>query len=149
MARQVGIVVHQTKPEALEFAQEVIAWLLERDIAVRLDGKSAHKLSRPELTIIDWNTVEFIITLGGDGTILLAARMAAECSIPILGVHMGRFGFIAETHPNDLFPHLEEILNGQMQLEERVMVHGEVWREGVCVHRGVGLNDALIKSGMS
>ncbi|HZP83551.1 MAG TPA: NAD(+)/NADH kinase [Chthonomonadaceae bacterium] len=149
MARHVGIVVHQTRPEALAFAQEVIAWLLERNIGVRLNGKSAQKLNRPELTEIDWNDVAFIVTLGGDGTILMAARMAAERGIPILGVHMGRFGFIAETHPDDLFPHLEEILNGRMKLEERVMVHAEVWREGACVHRGVGLNDAIIKSGMS
>lgn len=149
MTRHVGVVVHQTRAEALEFAQEVIAWLLERNVGVRLDGKSAHKLGRPELTETDWSAVEFIVTLGGDGTILMAARMAAERGIPILGVHMGRFGFIAETHPGDLYPHLEEILNGQMKLEERVMVHAEVWREGACVHRGVGLNDAIIKSGMS
>jgi NAD+ kinase len=118
---------------------------------VRLDGEAAVKLGHPTLVCPSegWKTVEFVITLGGDGTILKAARMASPCGVPILGVHMGRFGFIAELHPGDLFPHLEEILDGKMQIEERLMVRAEVWRAGEPVHSGIGLNDALIKSAMT
>jgi len=148
MERSVGIVVHRTKPEALEFAQEVIVWLQARGIHVRLDSDAAQRMEQPQLVCNpdSWEQVEFIVTLGGDGTILTAARLAAPCGIPILGVHMGRFGFIAETHPNDLYPHLEEILKGQMRVEERMMIHAEVWREGACIHSQFGLNDALVKS---
>lgn len=148
MERRVGIVVHKSKPEALAFAQQVIAWLEQRGIKVWLDSGAAARLNQPTLQCAEeqWQAVEFIITLGGDGTILTAARMAAPCGIPILGVHMGRFGFIAETHPNDLFPHLEEILDGQIRTEERLMVCAEVWRAGECVHSGVGLNDAVVRS---
>jgi NAD+ kinase len=151
MERSVGIVVHRTRPEALTFAGEVIAWLRERGVAVRLDSEAASDLEMPVLACLpgQWETVEFILTLGGDGTILKAARMAAPCGIPILGVHMGRFGFIAETHPKDLYPHLEEILNGQMRVEERMMVRADISREGECVHSGVGLNDVLVKSMMT
>jgi NAD+ kinase len=151
MGRSVGIVVHRTKQEALTFASEVIDWLSERGIAVCLDAEAARKLNRGALACDTraWQNVEFIITLGGDGTILTAARMAAAGSIPILGVHMGQFGFIAETHPDDLFPHLEEIVNGQMRLEERLMIHAEVRRSGQVVYSGTGLNEAQVKSGMS
>lgn len=62
---------------------------------------------------------------------------------------MGRFGFIAESHPTDLYAHLEKILDGRMRVEERIMVLAEVFRHGNLVHSGLGLNDALVKSVMS
>src|SRR5690242_18444519 len=99
MERQIGIIVHPTRQEAQTFAVQVIAWLEERGIQVRLDSAAAPSLKRPALdcSLDAPEEVEFLLTLGGDGTILTAARLAAPCGIPILGVHMGRFGFIAET----------------------------------------------------
>ncbi len=151
MERNVGLVVHRTRPEAMAFAVEVIEWLEARGINALLDAETAQKLHRPTLSCSPegFQAVSFIVTLGGDGTILTAARMAAPCGTPILGVHMGRFGFIAETHPNDLYPHLEEILDGKMQIEERIMIHADIVRGGKTLHSGVGLNDVLVKSGMS
>ena len=148
MERSVGIIVHPTRLEALDFATEVIAWLGNRGIAVRLDSAAAARLNQPPLAVTPdaWEAMDFIITLGGDGTILTAARLAAPYAIPILGVHMGRFGFIAETHPNTLFAHLEQVLNGQMRIQERMMVKGQVWRDGECLMERIGLNDALVKS---
>ncbi len=149
--RVVGILAHRTRLEALEFAEKVIEWLEVRDIEVRLDRDAADKLGKTGLASADsvWREVEFIITLGGDGTILTAARLAAPMGIPILGVHMGQFGFIAETHPGDLFPHLEEILAGQIQIEERLMLQADIIRNGETFHTGSGLNDVALKSKMS
>ena len=151
MERTVGIMVHRTRPEALEFAQVVMAWLAERGIGVRLDAPSAEKLGRPLLACgaEGMQAVEFIITLGGDGTILAGARLAAPCGIPILSVHMGNFGFIAETNPGELFPYLEALLAGDLPIAERMMIQAEVWRDNHCVHSAFGLNEAVIKSGMS
>lgn len=143
MERYVGLVVHPSRPEAMALAVEVIVWLEARGITALLDAETAQKLNRPTLTCSPegWQSVAFIVTLGGDGTILTAARLASPCGTPILGVHMGRFGFIAETHPNDLYPHLEEILDGKMQIEERIMIHADILRNGKIVHTGVGLNE--------
>lgn len=151
MERTVGLVVHPTRLEAIAFAVEVIAWLEARGVTALLDADTAQKLNRPTLTCAPegWQSVSFIVTLGGDGTILTAARLASPCGTPILGVHMGRFGFIAETHPNDLYPHLEEILDGKMQIEERIMIRADIVRNGRTIHTGIGLNDVLVKSGMS
>ncbi|HLK60298.1 MAG TPA: NAD(+)/NADH kinase [Chthonomonadaceae bacterium] len=148
MERIVGIIVHPTRSEATAFATEVIAWLGKRGIGVRLDSDTAFRLNQPPLEYSPeaWGAVEFILTLGGDGTILTAARLASPAGTPILGVHMGRFGFIAETHPNTLFRHLERVLNGQMRIEERMMVRGEVWRKGERLMERIGLNDALVKN---
>ena len=152
MTRFVGIVVHREKPEARAVALQVISWLQSRSpaghIDVRLDLESALRIDLPALACPcgNWGEVEFIISLGGDGTILTAARSAAHAGIPILGVHMGRFGFIAETHPEDLYSHLEQILDGVIQLEERLMVRADVWRGAECIWSQTGLNDALVKS---
>lgn len=151
MNRSVGLMVHRTRPEALHFSREVVGWLEARDIAVRMDADAADRLMMPVLagSEEDWKQVEFVITLGGDGTILTAARRTAPNGIPILGVHMGRFGFIAETHPADLFENLEEILSGNLQIEERLMIRADIMRDGSCIHTGIGLNDVLLKSKMS
>lgn len=151
MKQSVGIMVHRTRPEALHFAREVVGWLEGRDVTVRMDPISAEKLKMPVLACPsdDWDNVGFIVTLGGDGTILTAARQAAPCGIPILGVHMGRFGFIAETHPTDLFENLEEIIAGQVRIEERLMVRADILREEQCIQSGFGLNDVILKTKMA
>lgn len=146
--QSVGIMVHRTRPEALHFAREVVGWLEAREIPVRMDPRAAEALKMPVLACPaeEWNEVAFIITLGGDGTILTAAREAAPCGIPILGVHMGRFGFIAETHPEDLYENLEEILTGKMRIDERLMVRADILRNDQRVYSGFGLNDVSLRS---
>lgn len=147
----VGIIVHRSNHKAWELAAEVIAWLQERTHTVRLDRLTAQRLNREDLACCEdiWESVDFVLTLGGDGTILTAARMAAPHKIPILGVHMGQFGFISETHPATLYIHLLRALEGKVRIDERLMVRAEVWREGTCAHTGFGLNDVVVKSSSS
>ena len=151
MKQRIGIVVHRSNPKAAEFAKEVIAWLEQRGIGVVLEERMAARLGRYELTGLPDTLPELgcVISLGGDGTILTAARMAAPSHVPILGVHMGRFGFIAELHPNALLEMLPTILREEYQLEERMMVRAEVWRDGECVYDADGLNEVVVKTGMS
>lgn len=151
MARYVGIVVHRNRADALNIAAQVVDWLRERGLSTRLDPMTADRMGRPELAHAgdQMEDVEFILTLGGDGTILTAARLAAPRAIPILGIHMGRFGFIAETHPRDLYKRLGEVLAGRMPVEERMMIEAEVWRRNASVQRSRGLNEVVVKSGVS
>jgi len=151
MNQRVGIVVHRSNPKATEFAKEVIAWLEQRGIGVVLEERMAARIERFQLIGLPelMSEVACVISLGGDGTILTAARMAAPSRIPILGVHMGRFGFIAELHPDSLLEDLPAILRGEYQLEERMMVRAEVWRNGECVYDADGLNEVVVKSAMS
>ena len=151
MTRTVGIIAHRTKAEAQAFAAEVIAWLTARNITVQVDAYTAQHLNLPALACGDaeMQAVEFLITLGGDGTILLAARIAAPCNIPILSVHMGNFGFIAETIPPDLFLHLEAVLRGEMRIAERMMAQVEIRRGSEIVYSEIGLNEVVVKSGLS
>ncbi len=147
--KRVGLIVNRSKWESINFAHLVLAWLTERDIDVRVDRESAPWLGRDDLASDDDALADrqLLITLGGDGTILSASRIAAPHAIPILGVHMGHFGFIAETHPDELFPDLERVLEGEMRVEERMMVYGEVVRGEHVVHSGFGLNDIVLNKG--
>lgn len=149
--QSVGLIVNRSKWRALQFAQEVTAYLTERDVEVRVDRESAALMGRDDLACGDEELcrVQMLMTLGGDGTILLASHIAAPLGIPILGVHMGRFGFIAEAHPDDLIPSLDPLLDGQFETEDRMMVHGEVVRGGETVFAGFGLNDVVVSKGAS
>jgi NAD+ kinase len=147
--KRVGLIANRAKWEALQFAQEMLAYLSERDCEAMVDAESASVIGRDDLGATDQELAcaEFIITLGGDGTILAASHIAARCGTPILGVHMGHFGFISESRPQDFPAALDEVLEGRAKVEERTMVRGTVLRDGKEVFSAVGLNDAVISKG--
>ncbi len=151
MNRRIGIIAHRAKREAWEFAGEVIAWLNARGVQVALEDETARKLERPDLACSpeEWAAVDFVLSLGGDGTILTAAHLSAPHGTPILGVHMGRFGFMAATVPDKLYACLERILAGEMECEERLMVQVEIWRNAERAYFEVGLNEILIRGSHS
>lgn len=80
--------------------------------------------------------LDMLITLGGDGTMLRAAHLVAETATPILGIHMGRLGFLAEVRVDDWQPSLHQILSGEHWIEERSMLRGELYRRGETDHTG-------------
>lgn len=145
----VGLYVHPDKEAAQAFALQVLNWLEERNIRVWLDPDTADHLHRPEIMMDEaaLSQMKLLITLGGDGTILMASRLVANHGVPILGVHLGQFGFVAEAHPGNLFSLLERAIAGQCEWEDRSMVQGEVWRNGEIVHSDRALNDVVINKG--
>jgi len=87
---------------------------------------------------------EMIITFGGDGTILRAARAAAECGVPILGINMGGKGFMAELEPDEI-DKLKSVATGNYNIESRMMIDIAVRREAETIYQGYALNDVVIK----
>ncbi len=92
---------------------------------------------------------DLLVVLGGDGTLLTAARLTAGTSIPILGVNLGGLGFLTEVRDRELFGLVEGVLAGQFELEERIMVTATVTPQvgGSPRIAGVGLNDAVVHAG--
>jgi NAD+ kinase len=91
---------------------------------------------------------DLIVTLGGDGSILRAARLAAPYGVPILGVKLGRLGFLAEIHPENWEEALAQLLEGQFWIEERMRLRVEVQHDGEVVGPAYGaLNDAVVSRG--
>lgn len=90
--------------------------------------------------------LDLVVTLGGDGSILRAARMASRHGVPVLGVNMGRLGFLAELEPNQWNSALARILDGEYWLEQRMMLYAEYHRQQET--RGYeALNDVVISRG--
>ena len=116
---------------ALLKARGVEAWEAERD-----DSESAIS-ARMKGTAL-------VITLGGDGTFLAGARMAAPRGIPLLGVNLGRLGFLTELDADQLDDGLTRFLDGKYRIEERTILKVILSRGGRTVARSIGLNEVVV-----
>ncbi|MGI9592545.1 MAG: NAD(+)/NADH kinase, partial [Myxococcota bacterium] len=93
---------------------------------------------------------DLLIVLGGDGTILAAARAVGERAVPLLGVNLGTLGFLAETSSDELFGALEQAMEGRLLVARRMRVDVSLERGGRTLERAIALNDAVIgKSALS
>jgi NAD+ kinase len=145
----IGILHHPKKPESLELAYMIGRYLEAAGIR-DIWHESAWDL---ETTAAHLPKVDLLITLGGDGTLLRAARIGAPYAVPMLGVKMGRLGFLAEVQPNDWEAPLAAILAGRYWVEERLMVRMHVERpnadtgvsEVICSYDA--LNDVVLSRG--
>jgi NAD+ kinase len=90
-----------------------------------------------------------IVTLGGDGTMLAAARIAAARGVPILGVNLGRLGFLTELEADGLCAGLRRFLDGDYRLDERMLIEVTVDRDGQRIRRAVGLNELVLQRAAS
>ncbi|MBI2846164.1 MAG: NAD(+)/NADH kinase [Chloroflexi bacterium] len=91
--------------------------------------------------------LEMLVTLGGDGTVLRAARLAAASGIPILPVNLGHLGFLAEVGPEEVQSSLKRIGQGQFWSEERIMLGLSLWRDGKETFSSLALNDVVVGRG--
>lgn len=126
--RHIGILHHPRKPESEALAREMAQMLEKRGCQPWLGSAWDEATINPHLADLD-----LLITLGGDGTILRAARLGASYAMPILGVKLGRLGFLAEVQPDDWHQPLEKILAGEYWLERRLMLDAWMRRNGPVV----------------
>ena len=94
----------------------------------------------------DWKSFDFMITLGGDGTVLFAARGAAKHSIPVFPVNLGEFGFIAGVQPDEWENSLDLFLQGKLKTVLRTMLSAQVIRGGKIVESHQALNDIVVSA---
>ena len=148
-SKSVGILTKPKFPENKSTLHDVVTWLRARSIDVILDTTSAILLGeeggyqKSHLA----SKADVLLVLGGDGTMLNAARLAGERSIPILGVNMGGLGFLTEVRLENLYPSLERVFANDFVLDERLMLRTHIHRHGETVAQGVVLNDVVISKG--
>jgi NAD+ kinase len=87
---------------------------------------------------------DLILTLGGDGTFLAGARLAAPKGIPVLGVNLGRLGFLTELETGELEDGIRRFLDGDYRIEERMMLQVALARGGRTIARAIGLNEVVV-----
>ncbi|OQA22577.1 MAG: putative inorganic polyphosphate/ATP-NAD kinase [Chloroflexi bacterium ADurb.Bin360] len=138
----IGLIYNPRVEASIPLAQEIAAWLESRGVSSWLC--STHK--RPADGACLFKS-DLLITLGGDGTILRAAPLTAPLGIPLLGLNLGRVGFLTECEPEHWVEVLERILANEGSVEERMMLQVTHLREGTMRAREFALNDAVISRG--
>jgi NAD+ kinase len=152
-----GIISKPRSDEAARVAPVLVKWLAERGINVRCDPETAAYLmqgSGPAAGGIPRNSVpqgaQLLIVLGGDGTLLSAARALQGRDIPLFAVNLGNLGFLTSITVEELYPQLERVLAGDYHVSRRRMLHTELWRDGQRAAAFEALNDiCLAKADMA
>lgn len=119
----VGMVVHRDRSEASLLAKRAIAWLGERGHDVRIPADDAEALDLSDLACPDERLCDDLglaVSLGGDGTMLRTVELVAPAGVPILGINVGRLGYLPECEPDDLEGALERFFAGDYLTEERM-----------------------------
>jgi NAD+ kinase len=145
----IGVVAKPQRAQALGLARELVDWLRRRGITALVDADNAAQVgcgsahSKEEIVA----AAEMIVVLGGDGTLLGVARLMRDHPVPILGVNLGRFGFLTAFSSDELLPMMERVLAGDFQVEERMTL--DVWlrRQGEALQQPQVLNEAVITQG--
>ncbi|RPJ18746.1 MAG: NAD(+)/NADH kinase, partial [Desulfobacteraceae bacterium] len=147
--RSVGIIYKHDFGPAKEQALKLDQWLRERGITVfseEMGARAAMNACYEEPSFVP-REVQFVIVLGGDGTLLGAARRVARYGVPILGVNLGGLGFLTEIPLRNLYPAVELMLEGRLEVETRLMLEAVVVRQGKETCRFLVLNDVVINKG--
>jgi NAD+ kinase len=148
--RKVALVINTDKPLALEAGEAIIAWLEGRGIQPAIQAEAALKLNRLDLALpagAAWGEAELLVVLGGDGTLIRAAKAVAPYGVPVLGINTGHLGFLTELENGEIFEHLDRFLARDYRIEERVMLTARVERQGRVLVEMTALNDAVISKG--
>ena len=141
MAPLIVILANGSKKESKRVSEEIKEYLLEKDYRVEVLLRDVEENA---FTISD--EAILLITLGGDGTVLYAARSVHELGIPILPVNLGTFGYITEVGINEWKETLDAFLRGDDILSRRLMLRVAVYRNGRKVFATHALNEAVITS---
>ena len=145
-SQSVGIIYkHRHEPARLE-AGKLEAWFKKKGIEPFLEEMEPDETLCRESSIIPRN-VNWIVVLGGDGTLLGAARRVGGFGAPILGVNSGGLGFLTSVPLERLYPVIEMMIHGRLEIESRVMLESKVERKGKEVCRFQVLNDVVINKG--
>lgn len=147
--KKIGVIVKLQHPMSKDALSGVRDWLTARGIEVLLDTAMARIIGAssdmtPQEVVAQ---ADMVVVMGGDGTLLAAARLIGERDIPILGVNFGGLGFLTDITFEELYPTLEAILAGDFRTEERFKIDIDLVRGGEVVETHTGLNDVVINRG--
>lgn len=124
--------------DAIEFSENLRDWLESK----KIDSKVIQNLS--ELEEEEIKNIDMLIVVGGDGSLLIAARRVAKYSIPIIGINLGRLGFLTELNQKDAHTKLETILSRPLCVSKRMMLRATLYRDGKEILTADVLNDVVV-----
>lgn len=149
----IGIIGRLGSPQVLDTIRKLKRFLLSRELHVLLEdrvaellpGHSVETCSREELG----QRCDLVIVVGGDGSLLGAARVLAGFDVPVLGINRGSLGFLTDIKPDELESKVAEVLQGRFLQERRFLLQAEIRRGGESMGQGDALNDVVLHPGKS
>ncbi len=149
--RTVFLLAHTGRPAAVRSAERVVQGLLRCGIGVRILAEEAVDLPLPpSVDVVESRQdavdgCELLVVLGGDGTLLRGAEFARASGVPMLGVNLGRVGFLAEAERDDLDKVVDRVVTRAYEVEERMTLDVLVRENGTVVHTDWALNEASVE----
>jgi len=150
MFQTIGIISRPRRGDLATVAPGLLQWLEQRKIRVLCDSETSTCLTSPGNVRTRQELAEetdLLVVLGGDGTLLAAARVAAPRGVPILPINLGSLGFLTSFTREELYPALEQTLAGRHAVSERILLQVELQRGGKTLEKHLALNDAVINKG--
>lgn len=151
LQKKFGIWGNVDKQKFWDILPNILSWSERKSLTPLLTKRIAEKSSF-DFEIIkskdDFKKIDFMLALGGDGTFLSLARTIQNSGIPILGVHLGDLGFLAKVTLKDLFPRLDQVVNNDYSIEDRILIQSKIIKSDRVVEH-VALNDFVFANGES
>ena len=146
----IGVVTKPFQPEISKVVRPLLDWFAERGIRGILENETARLIGRPDVGVTSetlGSESELIVVVGGDGTLLAAARMLDGRDVPILAINHGSLGFLTAAPLTELYPDLERTLADDFTSDRRMMLETAVIRDGEKRGSYRALNDVVINKG--
>jgi NAD+ kinase len=146
--KTIGLIINSYKEQIVQIGRQVITLLREQNVNVVAMGEEAEALALNAVSAETFcNEAQMVLVIGGDGTMLRAARTVYSKEIPILGINQGYLGFLTEVEVEHLDKAIAQLLSGNYQVERRMMLNAAVYRDGVCIADVNALNDMVVTKG--
>lgn len=145
---RIGLVGRPDSDKVVETLERLTGFLTSRGLEVSLETETARTCSLQQGASLSLEEIgrqcDLAIVVGGDGSLLGAGRMLCRFNTPILGVNRGRLGFLTDINPDEVEHRVDEVLNGQYEVERRFLLDTEVRRDGVVIGSACSLNDVVL-----
>lgn len=118
----------------------IVEFFIQQGITVVAEDDEAEEIKAKPLSKVDRKKIDFMLSMGGDGSILRLVHTYSDLDAPILGINLGHLGFMADVTIEDLYPSLQDLINGAYKIEERLVLQGE----GLNGEKCFAVNDIVI-----
>jgi len=146
--KTIGIITKPQAESAKQTLESLFAFLNKKDCNVLLDDQIPDSINNGQFNTGSREDIgkqcDLCIVVGGDGTILNAVRSLAHANVPLLGINVGRLGFLADISPDELEASLDEILSGSYREEQRLLLEMQVLRAGKVIFSADAFNDVVV-----
>lgn len=148
---RIALMGRYNTPKAQETLEKLIAFLKNKSVELLIENETAQCLTGNDLPNIDreqlGESCDLVIVVGGDGSLLNAARAVAESEVPVIGINRGTLGFLTDLSPDNFEAALDAILQGDYQEEHRFLLCADIYTEDNICRVGSALNDVVLYAG--